>query len=187
MDVNLKRIDFGTVFPEEWMTRNVKITTSNSFCADDQVRVGTIKFKVFAAWKPLPDGSGYYPWLGDAVYLGFFKDQVPPAGLLADDLVNVGPAPAGPPGVKPVLNGLEFMVEKFPLPPDVSYLVVGLDVPVFEGYWNKHTDVPVKPSGKDGPSYVIPKYLDDGSPNPAWNPDGVDLGLDIVIQVTDIY
>jgi len=186
LDVDTRSIDFGTVFPEEWFTKDVSITTSISFCANDQRRVGTIYFKVYAAWKPLPDDSEYYPWLGEAIYLGFYEDVVPPPNLLATDLVNVGAAPTGPPGTKPALGGAEFAVHKYPLPPDESYLVIGLDAPVFEGYWNEHTDVTTKPSGLSGPSQVIPKLLPDGSSNPAWNPAGVDLGVDIIIQVTGI-
>jgi hypothetical protein len=59
-------------------------------------------------------------------------------------------------------------------------------VPVFEGYYNPETDVAVKPSGRNAPSWVIPKKLPSGQDNPAWNPEGVDMGLDIIIQVTDI-
>lgn len=185
LNVDPSSVNFGTVFPEEWFTRNVFVGLSTSFCADTQTRAKRVYFKVYAAWKP--DGAGgYYPWLGDALYLGFFADQVPPANLLADNLTNVGPAPAGPPGFKPVLGGTQFVVNKFPLPPDVSYLVIGLDVPVFETYWNEDTDVATKPSGLSGPSYVIPKKLPDGSDNPAWAPSGVDLGVDIIIQVTNI-
>jgi hypothetical protein len=64
-----------------------------------------------------------------------------------------------------------------------------LDVPVFEDYWNEDTDVESKPSGRNAPSWVIPRYLDPPDnliTNPAWDPDGVDMGLDIIIQVTDI-
>lgn len=189
-------IDFGTVFPEEWFTKDASITTSISFCADEQTRVGDIYFKVYAAWKPVPgtDPVEYYHWLGEALYLGFYPDDGvppvgPPANLKAGDLVNVGAAPVSQPGSKPVLGGAEFLVTKYPLPPDESFLVIGLDVPVFEGYWNEHTDVATKPSGLSGPSYEIPEYLDPPTnliPNPAWNPDGVDLGVDIIIQVTRI-
>jgi hypothetical protein len=196
LDVDPDFIDFGTVFPEEWFTREVYIGTSNSFCEPDQLRAKSIKFKVYAAWKEYPVGHplapGYYPWLGDALYLGWFPDDgsgntpPPPNPVVSDNLTNVGPAPQGPPGVKQVLNNAEIQIKKFPLPPGYGYLVIGLDVPVFEGYWNEHTDVETKPSGLSGPSYEIPKKLGDGSDNPAWNPDGVDLGVDIIIQVTDI-
>jgi hypothetical protein len=199
MDIDPESVAFDTVFPEEWFTRPVVITTSISFCADDQTRAKFIYFKVFAAWKQYHDNDprypDYYPWLGEAVYLKFCPDpgidppppNFPPTDLLATDMTVVGAAPSGPPGVKPALGGQEFLIKKYPLPPDLSYLMIGLDVPVFEGYWNEHTDVETKPSGLSGPSWEIPRYLDDGvTPNPAWNPDGVDLGLDLIIQVTAI-
>jgi len=171
-------VDFGTVFPQEWFTRDVIITTSISFCAEEQTRAKRVYFKVYAAWKP--DGAGgYYPWLGEALYLGFYPNVVdfpPPANLLAGDLDCVGTAPVSQPGSKPVLGGAEFLIEKYPLPPDESLLVIGLDVPVFADYYNEHTDVATKPSGLSGPSYEIPTY----------DPDGVDMGLDIIIQVTRI-
>ena len=193
LKVDITEVDFGTVFPEEWFTVEKRVTTSISFCEDSQTRVGNIYFDVYAQWKPIPgtEPTEYYNWLGDGLYLGFYNDpQTPPATILAGDLTNVGAAPASMPGHKLALDkdvaGNDLVVQKFPLPPDLSCLVIGLDVPVFEGYWNIDTDVPTKPSGMSGPSYVIPKLLPTGAPNPAWNPDGVDLGLDIVIQVTGI-
>ena len=186
--VDVKPIKFGTTFPEEWFTRDLSITTSISFCEDTQTRVGDIYFKVYAAWKPIPgtDPVEYYNWLGDAIYLGFYSDQVPPDNILASDLMCVGPAPASQPGFKPAMGGAELLVAKFALPPDESWLVIGLDVPVFEGYWNEHSDVATKPSGLSGPSMVIPKKLLTGADNPAWDPNGTDLGMDIIIQITNI-
>ena len=187
LDVMSGKIDFGTVFPQEWFTEGVIITTSTSFSADDQLRVGDIYFKVYAAWKPLPVGHpdypGFYPWLGEALYLGYYAntaDYPPPADpkpiLAGGDLVCVGAAPSGPPGVKPALGGAELLCQKFPLPTDMNLLVIGLDVPVFADYWNEHTDVATKPSGLSGPSYEIPTF----------DPDGVDLGVKLIIQVTRI-
>jgi hypothetical protein len=67
-------------------------------------------------------------------------------------------------------------------------ITVGLDVPVFEGYYNSLTDmlqedgtyIP-KPSGLDDPTYII--YAADWSD---FNPEGMDFGLDLKIQVTYI-
>jgi hypothetical protein len=58
---------------------------------------------------------------------------------------------------------------------------MGLDVPVFEGYWNALTDVDPKPSGKDMPTVVIEK--DDTDRH---HPGGVLLGAELKIQVTKI-
>jgi hypothetical protein len=197
LDVDPEAAYFGTVFPEEWFTRYILVTTSESFCAGDQERMKHIYFKVYATWKEYHDWHplypGYYPWLGEALYLNFYADTgasdwEPPQDLKAADLIHVGGPPSATPGVgvKPVLGGQEFVIHKYPLPPDESYLVIGLDVPVFEGYWNEHTDV-AKPSELPGPSWEIPEFLPDGvTPNPAWNPEGVDLGLDLIFQVTAI-
>jgi hypothetical protein len=57
-------------------------------------------------------------------------------------------------------------------------MVIGLDVPVFESSWNPLTDVPIKPSGRNGPTVVLT------GPR---NVQGIVLGADIVIQVTDVY
>ena len=75
LDVTPRSIDFGTVFPQEWFTKDVSITTSISFCADEQQRVGDIYFKVYAAWKPLPAGHPDYPgFYPGAYYLGVLLD-----------------------------------------------------------------------------------------------------------------
>jgi hypothetical protein len=60
-------------------------------------------------------------------------------------------------------------------------LWVGLDVPVFEANYNPDTDVNPKPSGLSTPTVVIDE--DD----PRHNPDGVDLGVDLKVQVTSIF
>jgi hypothetical protein len=57
-------------------------------------------------------------------------------------------------------------------------ITIGLDAPVFEGYYNPLTDPEPKPSGLNDPTLIIMKN------DPRWNPDGVDLGVDIKIQVT---
>jgi len=185
--VDIDEINFHTVFPEEWLTRSIYIGMSTSFCETDplQDRVGDIYYDIYAAWKPIdPDANPveYYGWLGEALYL--YVDLTsngsvtPPCGDPAWH--NIGANQTGPGGVQFVMHA-PGPIKKFATPTanQRDYLKVGLDVPVFEGYWNPDTDPRV-------PSYVITKKLPDGSDNPLWNPDGVDLGLDIIIQVTKI-
>jgi hypothetical protein len=69
MSVTVEELDFGTVFPEEWMIKEFTVQVSESFCKEDQLRVTYIDYAVWAEWKPDPAG-GYYYWLGDALYVG---------------------------------------------------------------------------------------------------------------------
>jgi hypothetical protein len=58
---------------------------------------------------------------------------------------------------------------------------VGLDVPVFREFYNFETDPKPKPSGLQIPTVIIEPSED------RYLPDGVDLGVDLIIQVTDIH
>jgi hypothetical protein len=178
MSVTASHLDFGTVFPEEWLTKEFTAQVSSSFCQETQTRVGYIDYAVWAEWKPNPQG-GYYPWLGDALYVGIDAlDKTPEAA--GGNLVLIGDAPTGPPGAKWVMDA-PIPLHKFT--PDLNsadLITVGLDVPVFEGFYNNLTDPEPKPSGLDDPTLVI------GIDDPRYNPDGIDLGLDLKIQVTYI-
>jgi hypothetical protein len=63
-------------------------------------------------------------------------------------------------------------------------ITVGIDVPVFEGYYNEITDAmwqeefqTTKPSGLDEPTWVVPADF------PGFDPNGMDFGLDLKVQV----
>ncbi len=189
MEVRATAIDFGTVFPEEWWIKEFTLGTSNSFCAGTQQRVTKIDYSIWVEWKPIPGTAPveYYPWLGDALYVGI---DVLAAQPKAADLVPVGGPPPGAPGT----SALWVMDAPIPLHKKAPYnfndtITVGLDVPVFEGYYNELTDMLQadgtylpKPSGLNAPTLVIAKT------DPRWIPiDGVDLGLDLKIQVTNIW
>jgi hypothetical protein len=193
-----EEIDFGTVFPEEWLTRDFIVQHSTSFCADNQTRVNSVEYSIFVEWKPCPDmefawwdpieqewveGLDYYNWMGYFTYVGID----PVANPLADDLTLVGDPPAGAPGTaaKLVMAAPDPLRKIVPVLNPSDKIVVAIDVPVFEGYWNELTDRLVnpdgKPSGKDLPTYVVPADM------PGFDPDGMDFGLDLKVQVTDIY
>jgi hypothetical protein len=171
-------INYGTVFPQEWLLKEFHVQTSVSFCAQTQTRVNAIDYAIWAEWKENPAG-GYYPWLGDAMYVGVQvpADQKKPVAA-GGSLVPVGPnPPPGPPGAIHVLDDSLLKPTN-----NIDLITLGLDVPVFEGYYNELTDALVnggiKPSGLTRPTVILT-----GARNV---PDGIDLGVDIKIQVTNI-
>jgi hypothetical protein len=187
-------LDFGTVFPEEWLTKDFTVSVSDSFCHEQQWRVTAINYSVWVEWKTLSDNGTpgdtsddtYYHWLGDALYIGIVDPglggiEKPEAA--GGDLVWVGNiTPPGPPGALKVWDSPDPIFKlKTGIPNETDRIVVGLDTPVFEGFYNAITDPKPKPSGLDFPTVIIEK--DD----PRWNPDGVDLGVDLKIQVTNIW
>jgi hypothetical protein len=153
--------------------------------------VTEINYSIFAEWKVLDDGGTpadtsddtYYPWLGDALYVGIEASN--PADKFPESaggkLKLIGGAPATQPGVVgPILSD---NLSKSGPDYDLNDLItLGLDTPVFEGYYNALTDVAIKPSGLDAPTLIILE-----SDTDRYFPDGVTLGLDLKFQVTDIY
>lgn len=195
LTVTTAQVNYGTVFPEEWLTREFKVKHSVSFCELGQTRVDAIDYDIWVTRKPAEGsppypypvenilGVDYYYWLGDALYIGIFDtDPVDSAkmyplsapGQPSGELVHVTTATA------PILSDTITKETTWGYAPDDWYdvIVVGLDVPVFDGYWNDLTDVPIKPSGLDGPTVVLTGER---------NVQGIILGADIVIQVTSIY
>ncbi len=183
MSVNKDHIHFGTVFPEEWMLNDFSVGVSNSFCKPYQTRVTRIDYSIWVEWKPDGDG-GYYPWLGDALYLGIdVTDKWPEAA--GGELVAVGPTlPPGPPGAMKVMESSLALNKEMGSSLNLNDRVtLGLDVPVFEGYYNVLTDPTPKPSGLYAPTVVILKSDTDRY----FPKDGVTLGVDLKIQVENIY
>ena len=183
MSVNRDKIDFGTRFPEEWVIEEFIVGTSNSFCKETQLRVTHIDYSIWVEWKPNPAG-GYYPWLGDCLYIGIDAVKKWPSTVVGNpgDLVPVGPVlPPGPPGAIKVLSST-IPLHKLAPYNLTDTITIGLDTPVFEGYYNKYTDPVPKPSGLNAPTVIILK-----SDTARYFPNGVDLGVDIKIQVTNIY
>jgi hypothetical protein len=172
-------VHFGTVFPEEWLLEHILLKLSTSFCSDHQLRVSHVDYEVWAQKKvgDPPGPQDEYFWLGDALYLKLdFGTQETPTG--ADDMTRITPilktAPASPIG--PLLAAT--LIKPSPLR---VLLWVGLDVPVFREFYNVLTDPTPKPSGLNLPSVIIETDED------RYIPEGVDLGIDLVIQVTSIH
>jgi len=187
LTVDTTEVNFGTVFPEEFIKFHREIKLSTSAVAELGTAIGDLKsvtIQIFAEWKPVPAGvvvhpvvldtlnNEYYAWLGECLYVGFDPSQQP---LPIDGMVLVGPALAGPQSAQPVLaiKVLDAVVKS-------TQLGIAIDAPVFEGYYNKYTDVKVKQNGMDHPTWIILKT------DPRYFPDGVDLGLDLKVQVIDI-
>jgi hypothetical protein len=195
MYVDATFIHFGTVFPEEWITRRFNVSTSSSFCNEYQWRVTGMDYTVFAEWKPVPvnaspypapvvtdlnTGKDYYPWLGDCLYVGV--NSINPWPTPAGDLTPVGSIIPPLPGAIPVVSDTIFKQFPASLPHnEIDTITIGIDVPVFEGYHNAYTDVDPKPSHLSAPTVIIPAN------DFRWHPDGITLGADIKIQVTDIF
>lgn len=194
LEVDTTAIDFGTVFPEEflWVHRPVSLSTSAiaekpEDPADPQAGdLAYVDYALYAEWKPVPAnvtvvpvvldaaGNAYYAWIGECLYVG-----VNVTGSGVSGMTVVGPALALPPNAQPVLDGTTPVTGR--LNGVLSEQIkVAIDVPVFEGYYNALTDVDPKPSGLSAPTWVIPQT------DPRWIPGGVDLGLDLKIQVVDI-
>jgi len=166
-----KVLNFGTVFPEEWLVRLIPVRMSTSFCNVNQQRMTGIDFRFYLEEKP------GYGWLGDAIYLQW-GSATKPAGASA--MINNWTAQSTPPTL-PIDTGITGSIQK---PILGGNLWVGLDVPVFEGYYNLATDVNPKPSGLEGPTVIIGTGEDR---YPASMDDGVDLGVDIKVQVTRLF
>jgi hypothetical protein len=177
------------VFPEEWVLEDFSVGVSDSFCSELQWRVTMIDYGIWVEWKPVYGTANpveYYPWLGDALYIGIdVTDKWPQNAPVPGELVWVGAAlPPGAPGT----GALKVMQSSLSLDKTDSNnlndtITIGLDVPVFEGYYNVLTDPTPKPSGLNAPTVVILK-----SDTDRYFPgnDGVTLGVDLKIQVEDI-
>ena len=207
LKVGVTPVAFGVVFPEDWLSDHANIELSDSF-KNDQTRVTKVDYTISATCKPKPDNSGeFYLWLGEALWVD--KN--------GGNYTNIGPAPnseqctAG----ESVTTGFTGTLIKGSN--SLEQLSISLDVPVFEGFYNEWTDVCDKPrenfGGDDGvQSTGEEPTLADGQTDPRhltrtdgtfkcqvpsliigindlrYSPvTGVDLGIDLVVQVTNIY
>jgi hypothetical protein len=196
LSVNTSDVNFGTVFPQEWIDVHREVELSSSAC-DELVESGKggdlvgVNFTFFAEWKECAGKTGYYydgqawdagtanfcNWMGDFLYVSWDT-----AGD-ANAMTLVGPAQGPPPGAQQILTSGRLT--------DCSShkLYIAIDVPVFEGFYNPLTDPEPKPSGKNDPTYIIPdgsKMYTNMPEYPGYDPEGMDFGVDLKIQVTGI-
>lgn len=173
LTVDTAEINFGTVFPEEWLVRHRDVQLSTSAVTELGAAGGDLQdvvIQVFAEWKQLEIGPPvtYYPWMGYFTYIGWNVDGSASAMSLIGAPLAVAPS-AQPVGLTHTFNTS-----------DIVSLYVGIDVPDFQGYVNALTDPNPKPSGLLEPTWVIPTTF------PGFNPQGMDFGVDLKIQVVDI-
>lgn len=201
LDVDTTAADFGVMFPQEWnkIKREVGLSTSaGEELGEAAGELASVSFKIFAEWKVdadngtefnhLPnvmiDGIDHYAWMGEWVWVAQDANQTETNPMATpSEWTNVGAAPdytTTPPTMfKPVSapmtlsdNGTHMV--------DILFLA-----PCFEGYYNAATD---------NKSAWFQTIIDDGKwplvPDPFYSQadpeNGVDMGLDLKIQVTDI-
>lgn len=186
LTVNTAEVDFGTVFPQEFLKVHRSISLSESAIAEKGILSGDLQdvvYQIYAEWKPIDpanppvnivigtDGNRYYEWMGYFLYVGIDPSQNP---LPVSGMVVVGPPLAPAPSAQRVLavGTLDGITSQL--------LGIAVDVPVFEGFYNDLTDPEPKPSGLDDPTFIIPANF------PGFNPNGMDFGIDLKVQVIDI-
>jgi hypothetical protein len=193
LSVNTSDVNFGTVFPQEWIVKHREVRLSDSAETELEDDLVAVNFTFFAEWKKCADMTGYYydndtdtwdggtanycNWMGDFLYVGWDVDGQAPSMTL------VGPAQAGPPSAQEILTSGRLTDG------DAHQLYIAIDVPVFEGFYNPLTDPEPKPSGLDDPTYIVPdgsRMYTDMARHPAYDAEGMDFGIDLKIQVTGI-
>ena len=186
--VSTNETDFGVVFPEEWVEQHFTANLSDSFYL--QERVDSVNISVYAEHKDDGEG-GYYPWLGEALYL-----------KINTSTGYIGPNTTGPDGATEAKdvdgNQMQAVLDKTTDPEfDIG---VYLDVPVFFDYYNSATDVDNKPR-EDWADKLLAKAWG-LNPLTEWqlvsgnasmilpsgvDPKGYEMGVDLKIQVVDIW
>lgn len=202
--VDTTKAEFGVMFPQEWNKIKKEVKLSTSAIAELPVEFGvtgdlkSVSFKIYAEWKVdedygtganhLPDvtiGTGdYWAWIGEWLWVAQDATQTATNPMsVPTEWTNVGAAPdyttTPPTMVKPVTTTAMTLTDG-----SVHYVDILFLAPCFEGYYNSETDT--KPSWwpsewtTPGPWPLI------ASTDARHLEDGVDLGCDIKIQVTDI-
>jgi hypothetical protein len=187
-------VNFGTVFPEEFLVKQITIELSDSF-KNNQTRVSNVTYDVYVHCK---DGTLYpdVEWMGDAAYMAGTDPgtTLPGGGAAGNDPALGTPnapwfrvggdpnnCPGSPGNLMNVLSGVNINKAN-----PVAGAWVGLDVPVCDFNYNPDTDVKPKPSGYDEPTVVLI------TGDPRWESQDVDreceydIGMDVKFQVTNI-
>lgn len=202
--------DFGTVFPEEWLTTQIDVNLSDSF-KDDQTRVNTVVFDVYVFCKP--GTSPIRHFMGDVGYLAYqpgtpglpgaggttSKPPTVAGGSVQAPWTYIGPpdaatapngctgAGAADEGIVKVTGLADSRLSTIPgVAPITNTLWVGIDVAVCDFNYNSGTDPKPKPSGFDRPTIVL------GSGDPGFTAQSInteceyDIGMEVKFQITAI-
>ena len=189
LTVDTAAIDFGTVFPQEWLIKDRVIalsTSANAILGESEGDLLDVDYTVWAEYKVETVGTPplYYFWMGEWLWVGI--DSLDPVtDLTGWNQVGVEPditfdpdadpwAAPDPMAVATTCTGTLNAGNKS------DTLRVMLLAPCFHGDYNADTDV--KPAWWPEPETaewpLLPQGLDADV--------GVDMGLDLKIQVTDI-
>ena len=189
--VDSSAAEFGVMFPEEWNKIKKEVRLSDS--AQDELgeasgNLSEVQYKIFAEWKVdtdngtpanhipdvMIDGIDHYAWIGEWLWVAQNAQQNQTCPMLdASEWTNVGPAPVGDDYAK-LVGGPYSLTDDA-----VSYVDILFLAPCFAGYYNAETDN--KPDW--WPLDTWPRIAADDARHLE---NGVDLGLDLKIQVTNI-
>jgi hypothetical protein len=143
--VETYEMDFGAVFPQEELQKQLTFGMSESFCDKTQTRLSSISYELYYELKPL-EGDAGPPYMND------YFQPLSPFLVLADgdpadqnDEFLPQPVPVPAPD-QPVLVGRGQLTKVIPEPPDgkegdiCDVIHIDFNVPVFEGWYNELTD-----------------------------------------------
>ncbi len=189
LDVDTTEWDMETVFPQELFWENRSIVLSTSAIAELGTGVSgdldEVEFEIWAECKPVPAGTtvvpsgDYYAWIGEWLWVGVTDAAI-----------------SGESGAQSALSTLDWVgeqtctcgtdaqqVSNSPYALDDSstkYLSMVFLAPAFENYFNELTDPLLDETWWPSDWAAIPEG------DSRYYPDGVDLGVDLKIQVTGI-
>ncbi len=181
--VETYELDFGTVFPQEELEKNLTFGLSESFVDAGMDRLSSLTYNLYYELKPIPDTDPveYYTPLNPFLILtdGDLND--------GNDTFVTQPVAAPTVGTA-VLVGSGILTKVVPEPFDgptgdlYDIVHIAFNVPVFEGWYNEITD-PKAPWAymlMDG-EFVIEDEVIAG--NIAVEVPHADLGIDLKIQI----
>jgi len=192
LTVDTVEMDFGTCFPEEILIKEANICLSQS--ANESMGEGgvsgnlsSVTYKVFGEYKISgTNPTTYYKWIGEWLWVGDENATAPDANspnLTGLGWYRVGPEPD--PGYSGTPDPMAMPIPGFESTIDAQnrsdMLKVMLLVPAFHDEYNAATDAYVKPQWWLDliDAGLWPRLPGTGEP-------GVDLGMDLKIQVTNI-